>query len=318
MLRHPFGQNALVDTYSDGNTHVNAQASYRVANTQTTMTESSSQVRDISDTARWVAYFRARETERPDALFRDPYAGRLAGELGFAIANTLHDGNKHEWAWVARTYLFDQFLSRAIQDGADLVINLAAGLDARPYRMDLPSSLQWVEVDLPDIISYKERILAHDKPRCRVERISLDLSDACGRRELFAGLDARAKKVVVASEGLLIYLTNEEVASLAQDLAASKRFQNWVTDLASPGQLKLMQRTTGKQLSQAGAAFKFGPAEGANFFTPYGWDPKEVQGLLKTAAQFNRAPIELLELLPEPGGPMRNYPWTGVCVLSKH
>lgn len=38
-------------------------------------------VRDISDTARWAAVFRARATERPDAIFRDPYAERLAGQM---------------------------------------------------------------------------------------------------------------------------------------------------------------------------------------------------------------------------------------------
>jgi len=281
------------------------------------MTDPTSTVRGISDTARWVAYFRARETQRPDALFRDPWAERLAGEYGFHLANTLPDGNKHEWAWVARTYLFDQFLSRAIQDGADLVVNLAAGLDARPYRMNLPSTLQWVEVDLPDIVSYKEEILGNEKPRCRLERVSLDLSDVIGRRALFASLNARATKVVVASEGLLIYFTAEEVASLAKDLAAEKHFQSWIIDLASPGQLRLMQRTTGKQLSEAGAAFKFGPPEGANFFTPHGWEPKDVQGMLKTAAQFKRAPAELLSLLPEPKGKFGNYPWTGVCLLKR-
>jgi methyltransferase (TIGR00027 family) len=281
------------------------------------MTDPTSSVRGISDTARWVAYFRARETERPDALFRDPYAERLAGEHGFQIANTLPDGNKHEWAWVARTYLFDQFLSRAIQDGADLVVNLAAGLDARPYRMNLSAALQWVEVDLPDIVSYKEEILGNEKPRCRLERVSLDLSDVPGRRALFAELDGRATKVVVASEGLLIYFAAEEVASLAKDLAAGKHFQSWIIDLASPGQLRLMQRTTGKQLSEAGAAFKFGPPEGPNFFTPHGWEPKDVQGMLKTAAQFKRAPVELLSLLPEPKGNFGNYPWTGVCLLNK-
>src|SRR5271170_2467698 len=130
------------------------------------MTDPTSTVRGISDTARWVAYFRARETQRPDALFRDPFAERLAGEHGFRIANTLPDGNKHEWAWVARTYLFDQFLSRAIQEGADLVVNLAAGLDARPYRKNLPATLQWVEVDLPEIVVFKEQILANEKPGC--------------------------------------------------------------------------------------------------------------------------------------------------------
>jgi methyltransferase (TIGR00027 family) len=274
-------------------------------------------VRNVSDTARWVAYFRAKESERSDALFRDPYAQRLAGEHGFNLANSLADGNKHEWAWVARTYLFDHFLTRAIDDGAQLVLNLAAGLDARPYRMDLPASLQWIEVDFPEIVSYKEEILANDKPRCRLERIALDLSNEPQRRQLFANLNTRANKVVIASEGLLIYFEPDAVAALAKDLSAEKHFQNWIIDLASPGQLRLMQRTTGKQLSQAGAAFKFGPAEGANFFAPYGWTSAEVRGLLKTAAEFNRAPAELLALLPEPKGPFTNYPWTGVCLLNR-
>jgi methyltransferase (TIGR00027 family) len=168
------------------------------------MSEQNLTVRGVSDTARWVAYFRALESKRPDALFRDPFAERLAGEHGIQLANTLVDGNKHEWAWVARTFLFDQFLVRAIQEGADLVVNLAAGLDARPYRMNLPATLQWVEVDLPDIIAYKEEILANEQPRCRLERVALDLSGIAARQEFFADLDARATKVVIASEGLLI------------------------------------------------------------------------------------------------------------------
>src|SRR5271155_1709629 len=189
------------------------------------MIETNSSVRNISDTARWVAYFRARETQRPDALFRDPYAERRAGERGFQIANTLAQGNKHEWAWVARTYLFDKFVSQAVREGAELVLNLAAGLDARPYRMDLPATLQWVEVDLPEIISYKEKILAGDTPRCRLERVALDLSDVAARRALFAALDGRARKIAVMSEGLLIYFTADAVAALAQDLASQKHFQ---------------------------------------------------------------------------------------------
>jgi len=274
-------------------------------------------VRSVSDTARWVAYFRAREAERPDALFRDPFAERLAGELGFNIANTLTDGNKHEWAWVARTYLFDRFITQEIEQGADLVLNLAAGLDARPYRMQLPANLQWVEVDFPEIISYKEDLLNDTKPACRLERLSLDLEDVEARRKLFARLEVQARKIVVVSEGLLIYFAPDAVGFLAGDLARSARFTSWIVDLASPGQLRLMQRSTGKQLSEAGAAFKFGPPEGPNFFLPYQWRAQEVQGLLRTAAQFKRAPAELLSLLPEPKGAFGNYPWTGVCLLHK-
>lgn len=276
-----------------------------------------SPVRGISDTARWVAYFRARETQRPDALFRDPYADRLAGERGYEIANNLADGNKHEWAWVARTYLFDHFISEEIRRGATLVVNLAAGLDARPYRMELTPAVQWVEVDLPDIIAYKEQILANETPRCLLERVSIDLTDVNARRALFAQLDNRGRTVVVVSEGLLIYLAGSQVAELAGDLAARTNFQSWIVDLASPGQLRLMQRTTGKQLRDAGAEFKFAPPEGPKFFAPLGWEPTDVQGLLKTAAQLGRAPAELLSLLPEPKGPLGNFPWTGVCLLKK-
>ena len=102
------------------------------------MAETRMVVRNISDTARWAAVFRADESQRPDALFRDPFAARLAGSLGVEIADTLPEGKSHAWAWVARTYLFDQFIEREIQHGVDVVLNLAAGLDARPYRMQLP------------------------------------------------------------------------------------------------------------------------------------------------------------------------------------
>ena len=274
-------------------------------------------VRNISDTARWVAYFRARETQRQDALFCDPYAERLAGERGFQIANTLPDGNKHEWAWVARTHLFDEFVLRKIHAGAELVVNLAAGLDARPYRMLLPASLQWVEVDLPEVISYKEQLLADVQPNCLLERISLDLSDLDRRRSLFADLNRRAKKIIVMTEGLLIYFTAEEVGSLAVDLASASGFHSWIIDLASPGQLALMQAKIGQQLSGVGAAFKFGPREGAEFFVKHGWLPQDVQGLLKTAAKLGRAPRELCSLLPEPKVMPQSYPWTGVCLLRK-
>jgi methyltransferase (TIGR00027 family) len=283
------------------------------------MAESSMAVRNISDTARWAAVFRANETERPDALFRDPYAARLAGTLGVDIANTLPEGNSHAWAWVARTYLFDQFIEREIQQGADMVVNLAAGLDARPYRMKLPPALHWIEIDLPEILDYKEVVLAAEKPGCVLQRIRLNLSDEGARKPVFAELSSRAKKILVLTEGLIIYLEPAEVSSLAKDLAANPQFQRWILDLHSPGLLRLMQRTTGRQLSQVGAAFKFGPPEGPMFFEPLGWKALEVQGLLKTAARFKRPPLglRLLSHLPESKGAQGSRPWSGVCTFAR-
>jgi methyltransferase (TIGR00027 family) len=277
------------------------------------------EVRNISDTARWAAVFRAKETERPDALFRDPFAERLAGAHGVEIANTLPEGTSHAWAWVARTYLFDRFIQQELEQGTDMVVNLAAGLDARPYRMALPARLQWVEVDLPEILAYKEGILANEKPSCALERIRLDLSDIAARRKFFAELDRRANKILVLTEGLLIYLSTEEVAALAKDLAASAHFARWILDIGSPGLLRMLQRTTGKKLSEVGAPFKFAPAQGPAFFTLNGWEPMDVQGVLKTAARFKRPPLllRLLAHLPEGKGAQGNRPWSGVCLFKK-
>jgi methyltransferase (TIGR00027 family) len=288
-----------------------------MAETQPTATPGT--VRNVSDTARWAAYFRARETARPDALFRDPFADRLCGQHGVDIANTLPDGNKHAWAWVTRTYLFDYFINQELQQGVDLVLNLAAGLDARPYRMQLPALLVWIEVDLPEILAYKEEILANEKATCALERVPLNLADGDARRTLFAELNRRAKKILVLTEGLLIYLSEEEVARLARDVASGASFERWIMDLASPGLLKMMQKTTGKHLSEAGAPFKFAPAEGPAFFTPHGWEPMEVKAVLQTAAKFKRPPffLRLLARLPERPGPAGNRPWSGVCLFRK-
>src|ERR1700676_5448361 len=89
-------------------------------------------IRNVSDTARWAAVYRARESERPDALFRDPFARRLAGARGEQIAEGLPFSNRATWSWVTRTYLFDQYITEQLKQDVDMVVNLAAGLDARP------------------------------------------------------------------------------------------------------------------------------------------------------------------------------------------
>jgi methyltransferase (TIGR00027 family) len=267
-----------------------------------------------------MSIYRAMESERPDAVFRDPFARRLAGTRGEEIARAMTWMTKQAWSYVARTYLFDTFTAQEVGAGADMVINLAAGLDARPYRMDLPSTLQWIEVDLPELIAYKEEILRSEKPRCRLERIPLDLSNVEPRRSLFAELGRRSKRTVILTEGLLIYLAPDEVCALARDLAEPPPFQRWVTDLTSPGLRKMMERRVGASLTQAGAPFKFSPEEGPSFFTQCGWTPLEVRGMLHTAAALNRLSfgMRLFSIFPDSKGTKPSQPWGGVIVMGSH
>src|SRR5215467_13456430 len=112
-------------------------------------------LRSVSDTALLVAYHRAMESERSDALFKDEIAVRLSAGRGEAIARKLTYGRRMAWSTITRTVLFDDVVTRMVAAGVDTVVNLAAGVDARPYRLKLPPDLRWVEVDLPDMVREK-------------------------------------------------------------------------------------------------------------------------------------------------------------------
>lgn len=279
---------------------------------------SANPIRNISDTALWVAVYRARESERPDALFRDPYARKLAGERGMEIAAALPFAERHSWSYVARTWVVDQVIERELSQGTDMVVNLAAGLDARPYRMKLPASLRWVEVDLPDMLNYKQGVLAAESPQCALERVPLDLKDRAGRRALFQRLGNEAKRALLLSEGLIVYLDDQGAAELACDLATPPSFRRWATDLASPALLKMLRKTIGGPLDRAGSPLKFAPREGPEFFTKCGWKLVEARSLLHTAAKLKRLSLgmRLISFLPDPGGRKPDKPWGGVCVFE--
>ena len=244
----------------------------------------------VSDTARWVALYRAMESERPDALFRDPYARKLGGEHGERIVATMKRGRSWAWPMIVRTAVLDELILRTIaREGVDTVLNLAAGLDTRPYRLPLAASLRWVEVDFPDVIAYKQEHLKGERPVCVLEQVGVDLTDVERRRSLFGRIAAEGRRVLVVSEGLLIYLTPEQVAALGRDLAAAESFRWWLIDIASPRLLKMMEKTWGRAVAAGNAPFLFAPAEGARFFEGQGWREAEFRSIWDESLRLNRS-----------------------------
>jgi methyltransferase (TIGR00027 family) len=256
------------------------------------VSHSAGAIRHVSDTARWVALYRAMESERPDALFHDPYARTLAGERAEQIVASLPKGASMSWPMVVRTVVLDELITKSVaRDGVDTVLNLAAGLDTRPYRLPLPSQLRWIEVDFPDMIAYKQDHLANAKPVCALEQVGLDLTEISRRRELFAKIGSTSKQVLVVSEGLLIYLSREQVGALADDLTAPPTFRWWLIDIAGPRILKRMEKTWGRAVAAGNAPFKFAPAEGTQFFEGHGWVEAEFRSMWVEANRLKRAEI---------------------------
>src|SRR5438876_10061135 len=87
-------------------------------------------IENISDTAKWVAEYRAMETDRPDAIFRDPFARRLAGPDGARIVDSMKRGRTFAWPMIVRTAVMEEvILDRVRGGGVGRVLDLAAGLD---------------------------------------------------------------------------------------------------------------------------------------------------------------------------------------------
>lgn len=271
----------------------------------------------VSDTARWVATYRAVESERRDALFRDPLAERLAGERGRAIVAALPPSIRSGWWLVARTKVIDDMIAKAIAEGCDKVLNLAAGLDTRPYRMDLPTDFAWVEADLPNLLAEKEQVLADETPRCRLSRHAVDLADPAAR-DAFLDEELRgATKALVLTEGLLMYLQERDVRGLS-DAFTRREIAWWILDLNSPGVQKRMNKSTGGLLRST--PFTFAPANGVAYFEALGWKAVEVQSAFTVAHRYGRLPWFMRPLAwlpqPDPRNPGAKT-WSGVVRLGR-
>jgi methyltransferase (TIGR00027 family) len=226
-------------------------------------------IQDVSDTAFWIAGYRAEESERPDAAFRDPFARRLAGERGMAMAQAFRYRAPMAFAMVVRTAAIDRLVEAAVARGVDTVINLGAGLDTRPYRMKLPASLRWVEVDFERVLDYKRARLEGEAPSCRVEQIAVDLSDDAARGALLARLGAECTRAAVLTEGVVGYLTSEQARALSRDLHAQPSFAYWIQDYARG----LLKRIPGWQLAKKvrRSPIRFRVVEPHPFFALDGW-----------------------------------------------
>ncbi len=259
---------------------------------------------------------RATESARPDALFNDPLAARLAGEQGRAIVDSVPWTDRSGWWLVARTKIIDDAIADALADGCDRVLNLAAGLDTRPYRLDLPSELTWIEADLPKLLAEKTQLLADETPRCRLTRTAVDLADPHARYAFFNDALDGVTRALVLTEGLSMYLEPRDIVGLS-DAIKRPEVAWWMLDFAFPGLRKRINKNVAG-ISE-NAPFKFAPDNGLGFFEDLGWRTVEAESVLEAAHRLHRLPIWMRPLvwlrrsdLRRPGG----KPTSAVALLT--
>ena len=193
----------------------------------------------VGATATSVAASRALASQGPDALIHDPYADTLVKAVGLESLIRVANGeaavedddpmlNRRRMTEqiAVRTRFFDDVFTNAARDGIRQAVILASGLDTRAYRMSWPAGSVVFELDQPQVIEFKSRVLADQGVTPTAERraIGIDLRDDWPTALRDNGFDVNAPTAWIA-EGLLIYLPPE-----AQD-----RLLDNVTALSAPG-----------------------------------------------------------------------------------
>lgn len=197
----------------------------------------------VGSTAVMVAAARAKETQGPDPLIRDPYASILVAGAGTgmwenflddAMQQRIADADPEAAAMFAnmlsyqavRTHFFDAFFTDAAAAGVRQVVILASGLDSRAYRLDWPAGTVVFEIDQPKVLQYKaEKLTEHGvQPSAELHAVAIDLRQDWPAALRKAGFDP-ARPTAWLAEGLLMYLPAE-----AQD-----RLFEQITELSAPG-----------------------------------------------------------------------------------
>lgn len=251
------------------------------------------QLNELSDTAFLSAYYRYQESLRARPLFVDRDAERLSGHKGRDIsAYIASDPATFLWVNAVRTNCVDELLLQTLRSPTvSTVVNLGCGFDTRPYRLDLPSTLRWVELDMPHIIEHKRSVLRERIPSCRVESVGIDLGNADDRRAIFNALGGRERSVLVLSEACLPFLSAEDNASLAADLASCAPVAQWLMDIYSPFSHRFVGHTVQRRLKEGNGDLKFAPEPGSAFFSPWGWTEERSLSVVGQAGALGRIPF---------------------------
>ena len=194
---------------------------------------------EVGRTALGVAYLRAYESRRPNAVFVDPLALGLYGSAVVDDAGHLRElppaddeaGRERRAMYhsiVGRTLFLDEVFTTGAADGVRQFVILGAGLDARAFRLDLGPDAVFYELDRPAVTEVKEQLVAEHSLVAHGQRrvVSADLAGDWLTELRSAGFRPGEPTCWLA-EGLLAYLDTDVVwqtiAAITSASAAGSR-----------------------------------------------------------------------------------------------
>ncbi|WAS94617.1 SAM-dependent methyltransferase [Nannocystis punicea] len=260
----------------------------------------------VATTGLLVAAMRAEESARADRLFDDPFAAQLAGGAGRAALAAYRSASPLSLPIIeVRTRYYDEALARAWDAGIRQFVVLAAGMDARAYRLSWPADARVFEVDQPDVLAAKAERLGGARSRAARFAVGADLGDDWPAALLAADFD-RSQRTAWLVEGLLQYLDASVVAALfARVEQLSAPGSRLLYDVVGRGLLEAPALApTLRMMRELGAPWVYATDEPGGLIGAHGWDAVVTDPSV-LAAEWGRWPFPALP--PDAPGVPRGY-----------
>ncbi|HKR02690.1 MAG TPA: SAM-dependent methyltransferase [Pyrinomonadaceae bacterium] len=229
----------------------------------------------IAKTSLLVAAMRAVETKRSEdegRLFNDPFAEALAGSEGFSLLEQVRAEVGEQPSIALRTRYFDERIGEGLAQGIRQIVILAAGLDARAYRLSFPAGTRVFELERQEVLNYKQEKLGNTLPHCARYAVGVDLREDWQSKLIQAGMNA-AERTLWLVEGLLLYLDEAAVLTLFEKIdSLSAPDSILLFDVLGRSLLDAPQMAKQLQFSEKlGAPWLFGVDEPEEFMEQFGW-----------------------------------------------
>jgi methyltransferase (TIGR00027 family) len=206
-----------------------------------------------------------------------------------------------------RSRFIDELLLEALaSEKIATVLSLGCGLDTRPWRLDVPPDLRWIEADFADMLDYKNALMSAETPRCRREFIAADANDAAQRRNIYMAVGPAPALMI--TEGLLMYLPAATVEALAAEAQRTSGVAHWISDIMTTAFMKAINMDTPQSVRNMQAADSLTGEQILASIRSHGWRTPTHRSYITDMGFAMQRIQRMFGDRPKPDGPPRATP----------